>query len=115
MVDRSARSKHHMPQLSPATTAGLARKPRHQLHMRRVAELVDGRYGLEPVATIDQQAGVASEGGGVAGDSDDNRNLACSEFLGLRLRALARRVEHHAIELAQLLRQQGAAEQVARL
>jgi hypothetical protein len=52
------------------------RKPRYQLHMRRVSELVDRGHNLESVAAVDQEAGIAGEGGGVAGYADHDRNLA---------------------------------------
>ena len=41
--------------------------------------------------------------------------LLARELAGLRLRALARRIEHDGVEVAQLLRHQRAAEQVADL
>ena len=90
-------------------------EPRHQLDMRRVAELIDRRHALEPVAAIDQDPRVARECRGIARHRDHDRHLARRELLRLRLRALPRRIEHHGVEVAQFLRHQRAAEQVARL
>src|SRR5712691_990346 len=46
-------------------TRSWASKCRHQLDMRRIEELVDRRHAREPVAAVDQDAGVAREGRGV--------------------------------------------------
>src|SRR5262245_29898294 len=92
-----------------------ARKPRHQLDMRRVTKLIDRGYALEAITAVDENARVAREGRCIAGDGDHVRQLACSELLGLRLRALPRRVEDHDIESAQFLWHQRTTEQIARL
>src|SRR5438046_1144356 len=72
----------------------LSRKPGHQLDMRGVAELVDRRDAFDPVAAVDQYPCIAREGRDVAGDGDHGRYLACRQLRGLRLRTLARRIEH---------------------
>lgn len=80
-----------------------------------MAELVHRHHVLDLVTTIDQEPRIAGEGRGVAGHGDHHRHLARGELQGLRLRALTRGIEHHGVEVAQLLRHQRAAEQVARL
>ena len=49
-------------------------EPRHDLHMRRIAELVDRRDARQPVAAVDQDAGVAREGRGIARHRDHDRH-----------------------------------------
>jgi hypothetical protein len=54
--------------MSPGRKGGstFQHKPRHQFDMRGVAELIDRRHAFDPVAAIDQDPGVAREGGDVA-------------------------------------------------
>src|SRR5579871_2367912 len=92
-----------------------ARKPRDQFHMRCVAELIDWDDALDPIAAIDQDPRIADEGRNIAGDRNHDGSLACGKLKRLRLRALSRRIEHDYVELAQLLRHKGPAEQIARL
>src|SRR5215217_5247072 len=75
------------------------------LHMRRIAELVDWRDGNQPIAAADQNACVARERRGIARHGDLAR---------LRLRALARRIEHHRVEGFQFIRRERTAKEVAR-
>src|SRR4051794_6652115 len=90
-------------------------EPRHQLDMRRVPELVHGSHALKGVAAIDQDPGVARKACNVAGYRNHHWNLAGGELAGLRLRALARRIEHDGVVVAQLLRHQRTPEQIADL
>src|ERR1700739_3216226 len=83
--------------------------------MRRMTKLIDGRDALDAKAAVDQCPRVAREGRGVAGYSDHDRDFARRELLDLRLRALPRRVEHDGVVVAQFLRHQRTAEQVAGL
>src|SRR5260370_33740280 len=103
--------------MSPARKGGstLQHKPRHQLDMRGVAELIDRRDALYFIAAIDQNSRVACKGGDVARYRDHHWNLAGGELLGLRLRALPRRIEHHGFVVAQLLPPQRTPQQVTRL
>ena len=70
--------------------------------MRRKAELVKRRDGLEAKPAVDQEARVAGEGRRVAGDRDDERQRARGEFARLRLRPGARRIEQDAVEGGEL-------------
>ena len=84
--------------------------------MRGVAELVDRRDALDLVAAVDQDFRVARERRDVAGDRNHRRNPARRELARIcALRALPRRIEHDRIVVAQLLRHQRPAKQVARL
>ena len=49
---------------------------RHHLDVMRIAKLVDRRDGRELIAATDQDAGVARESVGVAGDRDDGLDTA---------------------------------------
>src|ERR1700754_4602058 len=91
-----------------------ANEPRHEFDMRRVAELIDRGDGFEHVAAVDEYPRVAGEGRGIAGHRDDDADLAGGELLRLGLRALSWGIEHDGVEVAQLLRHQRTAEQVAR-
>ena len=91
----------------------LALERRHDLHVMRIAELVDRRDRADLVAAADQQRGVAREGGRIAGDRDHDRHRARRQLARLRLRALARRVEHHGVEAFQFSGDVRPAEQVA--
>src|SRR5450759_1398931 len=90
-------------------------KPRQQLYMRGVAKLVDRRHALKPVAAIDQDPRVTRKRCDIARHCDHYRNFAGRELLDLRLCALPRRIEYDCVKVAQLLRHQRTAEQVARL
>src|ERR1700748_2331744 len=83
--------------------------------MWRMTKLVDRRDALDAKAAVDQRPRVAREGGGVAGNRDHDSDLARRELLDLRLRALPRWVEHHGVVVAQFLRHQRTAEQIAGL
>src|SRR5471030_2822964 len=83
--------------------------------MRRMPELVDRRYTLDPVAAVDQDFRVARKCRHIARYRDHHGNLADRKLLRLRLRAMARRIEHDRVVVAQLLRHQRPPEQVARL
>ncbi len=48
----------------------LPAKHAHQLHVGRPQELVHGEHPIQPEAGVDEHAGVAREGGRVAGDAD---------------------------------------------
>jgi len=98
----------------PKAASTSPRKPCHELDMRRVAELVDRRDAVAAIAAIDQESRVAGEGRGIAGHRDDDGHCACRELLGLRQRALPRRIEHDGIMVAQFLRDEWPAEKVAR-
>src|SRR3546814_18112795 len=56
--------------------------PEHgnQLQVAGTGELVDGRRLCEAIAAVDQGAGVACEGGRVAGNGDDGRHVGGSEL-----------------------------------
>src|ERR1700730_17643078 len=90
-------------------------KLRHDLHVGGITELIDRRYLAEAVAAVDQDFGIACEGGGVARHRHDDRDAALGEFAHLRLRALARRIEHHRVEAIEFLGDERTAEQVAPL
>src|SRR5687767_4106462 len=83
--------------------------------MCRVAELVHRRDLRETIAAVDQDASVAGEGGRIAGHRDHDQHFAGSEFNCLRLRALARWIEYHGLEVGTLLRGKGPAEEIAHL
>ena len=65
-------------------------------------------------AAIDQDPGIARKRRDVAGDRHHGCDLASRELCYLRLRALTRRIEYDRIVVAQLLRHQRPAEQIAR-
>src|SRR3546814_10075897 len=69
--------------------------PEHgnQLQVAGPGELVDGRRLCEAIAAVDQGAGVACEGGRVAGNGDDGRHVGGSDLRRLLARAVARRIE----------------------
>src|SRR3546814_3778925 len=69
--------------------------PEHgnQLQVAGPGELVDGRRLCESIAAVDQGAGVACEGGRVAGNGDDGRHVGGSDLRRLLARAVARRIE----------------------
>jgi hypothetical protein len=94
--------------------SALPREARHQFDMRGVAELVDWRDALDLVAAVDQDPGIARERRDIAGYRNHRGYPAGGELGHLRLRALTRRVEHHRIVIAQFLRHQRPAKQVAR-
>src|SRR3954452_23686633 len=101
----------------PARSGGgssLPDKPRHQFDMWRVAELVDRSYALEQKTAIDKNPGVPSEACCIARDRNDHGDVAGGELAGLRLCALARRIENHRVVVTQFLRHQWAPEQVDR-
>ena len=112
-----ARRAHHLASVGTPLAHHTIATPelRHQFHMRRVAELIDWRDAFDLVAAIDQDFGVARECRDVAGNRDHHRNFARRKLRRLRLRALPWRVEDNRIVVAQFLRHQRAAEQVARL
>src|SRR3546814_2357883 len=70
--------------------------PEHgnQLQVAGPGELVDGRRLCEAIAAVDQGAGVACEGGRVAGNGDDGRHVGGSDL----------RSEEHTSELQSLMR-----------
>src|SRR5205823_7579536 len=49
------------------------REPRDDFHVRRVAELADRRDRFEPVAPVEENARVAGERRGIAGNGDHER------------------------------------------
>ena len=67
------------------------------------AKLIDRRHLAEAIAAIDQDFGIAREGGGVARRRDDHRDAALGKFACLRFGALARWIEHHRIEAVEFL------------
>src|ERR1700719_2227657 len=58
---------------SPGECVRLLRKPRDDLDMRRVTELIDRRHRREPIAAIEQKAHVAGERRWIARYSDNDR------------------------------------------
>ena len=82
--------------------------------MRRVAELIDRGHGFQPIAAVDQDPRVTGKGRRIAGDRNHHADLARRELQALRLRALARWIEHDRLVVAQLLSAQRTPEQVAR-
>ena len=82
---------------------------RHDLDMGGMAELVDRRDRVEPIAAVDQDAGVAREGRRIARHRDDDGNGALGKLARLRLGALARRIEHHRVEALEFRRRPAAA------
>ena len=90
-------------------------EPRDDFDMRRVAELIDRRDRREPVAAVDQKAHVARERRRIARHRDDDRHAARGELARLRLRALARRIEHDGVEVVELRRTKRILEQIAPL
>ena len=95
------------------TAPRLALEMRDHLDMRREQELIDRRDAGDAVAAIDQDAEVAGERAGIAGDGDDLRHVRLGERLGLRRGAGPRRIEHHRVVGFQLLDAERRAEQVA--
>jgi uncharacterized protein (DUF2235 family) len=93
----------------------LPRKPRHDLHVGGITELIDRRHLAEAIAAVDQDFGVARECRGVARHRHDGGHAALGEFARLRFGALARWIEHHCIEAGKFLGDKRAAEQVAPL
>src|SRR6202035_1570800 len=81
--------------------------------MSRVTELVDRRHRREPITAVEQKAHVAGECRRVARYRDDDRYIARRERAGLRLGALARRVEQHGVEAVEILVHEGILEQIA--
>src|SRR5689334_17492264 len=90
-------------------------EPRHDLHVVRIAELIDGRDALEFVATIDQSFRVAGKGRRIARDGNYHRYDAFGEFVCLGVGPLAWRIEYDRIEIFQFRSHEGAAKQVALL
>ena len=80
-----------------------------------MSELIDRHDGIDLVTAVDQKPRVAGERCDVAGDRDHDGHHARGELERLCLCALARRIEHHGIEIAQLRWHQRTAEQVTRL
>ena len=83
--------------------------------MGRKAELVKRRDLAERVAALDENARIAREALGVAGDRDDDGNAARRERPRLRLGAGARRIEHDGVEAVEFLRRQRPVEEIAPL
>ena len=81
--------------------------------MRGKAELVKRRDRPDFVAAADENARVAGEAVGVAGNRDDQRRPGGGERARLRLGPGARRVEQHGVEARQLRPGQRPAEEVA--
>jgi len=101
---------------SPAPrSAKVAAEDADDFEMRAVPELVHRRDALEAVAAGDEDAGVAHEGAGIAGDADDDRDLCCGELLCLCLRPGARGIDHERVEAIELRCKERAPEEVARL
>ena len=65
-------------------------------------ELVDRLNPVQPVSAVDQDAGVARESRGVAGDRDRPGHPGDREHLGLRPGAGARRIEDHGVKAREL-------------
>ena len=83
--------------------------------MRRVAELIDRRHALEPVAAIQQAAWHHARRSPRLHDTAmTSGTLLFASSRACASRALARRIEHHGVERDQLLGHQRTAEQVAR-
>ena len=78
----------------------IASSSRHDLDMGGMPELIDRRHRRQPIAAIDQNAGIAREGRRIARHRDDDGNGALGKLARLRLGALARRIEHHGVERA---------------
>ena len=81
--------------------------------MRREQELVDRRDAGDAVAAIDQDAEIAGERAGIAGDGHEHRHVRLGKRRGLRRGAGARRIEHHRVVGFELLHAERRAEQVA--
>src|ERR1700756_2367505 len=60
----------------PPLASMSARKPRHQLDMRSMAELINRCHALDPVTAIDQDPRVANKGRCIAGHCDHDGHLA---------------------------------------
>src|SRR5258708_38444094 len=86
-------------------------EPSDQLHMRRIAKLIDRCCARQPIAAVEQQPGVANECRDVARHRDHQRHLRGGKLARLRVGALAWRIEHHGADALQLLWHEWTAEQ----
>src|SRR5262245_6973705 len=77
--------------------AGLTLEAGDQLHVRAVAELVDGRHARKVISAGDENPGIARKRRRIARDTDDQRHLGGDELARLRLGTAARRVEDQRI------------------
>src|SRR5262245_65214884 len=84
-----------------------------QFYVRRIEELIDGCHLLETIAAGNEDAGVARESRGIAGDGDHRRHRGTRELARLALGALARRIEHYGVEPLEFHLAQWVAEQIA--
>lgn len=65
--------------------------------MGREQELIEGHDARDPVAAIDQDAKIARERPGIAGDRDEPRDFGLGKHRGLRRGACPRRIENDCI------------------
>src|ERR1700691_2942628 len=83
--------------------------------MGRKAELVKRRRRLDPKAAVDENARVAGEGRGIAGDRHNQRQSGCGKRARLLERARARWIDKRRVESSELVGSQRTAEKIARL
>src|SRR3569833_856128 len=91
----------------------LPRKDAHQLYMGRPQELVHREHPFQLETGVHESAGVAHEGGRIAGDADLPRHTRAGQLRGLFRGAGARGVEQGDVDLLQLLGQHRAAIEIA--
>ncbi len=81
--------------------------------MMRPGELVDHLDAVEAIAAIDEDARVAREGRGIAGNADQHRRLGGGECLRLFRGAGARRIEDDGVVAIGFLAPQRLAIEIA--
>src|SRR5262249_61767612 len=86
---------------------------RPDLERAEIRDLTDRRPSAEAIPAVDQDLGIAREGGWVARHRHDDRNAALGKLARLRLGALAWRIEYHGVEPREFLGDERTAEQVA--
>ena len=79
------------------------------------AELINDLHPIQRITGGNQHGGVPREGDGVTRHIGQHRRHRFDDLCDLGLGPRARRVDDHGVGLGQLVRQQGAAEQIARL
>ncbi len=110
---QSARQLHNMPAALPDPGGQSFRKTPTSSMWGDQEKLVHRRQARQPVAAIDQCAGVARKCRRIAGNADDNRHRGFRQFGALRRRARARRIEDHRPKRLQLGGEQRPAHQIA--
>ena len=95
--------------------SGSAAEAADHLGLRGIDELVHRHDPLQHVAAVDEDARVAGEAGGIAGDRRDARHLRGGKRLRLRLCAGARRIEDDPVEAVELGRGEREGKEVAPL